>query len=278
MPLFVSLDKPVNPKWKYLMENDFLNKIIERKKEEITEAKTRISQSELRGRALAVQKKRSFFQRLKQPGINIIAEIKRASPSKGSIKRNLDPIQLAMAYEKGGAAALSVLTEKDFFKGSFEDLKLARNATSLPVLRKDFIISEYQIYESSIWKADAVLLIVRCLSKNQLSDLIALSSELKMDSLVEIHTENDLETASEAGAQLIGINNRNLQTFKTDLNIALRLVSLLKNFQTPVVASGIQNRDDIEKNLNFGLNNFLIGESLVKAPDPISFLLKLKGL
>jgi indole-3-glycerol phosphate synthase len=259
------------------MKNDFLTKIIERKKEEIIKAKTRISESELRRKAFTVQKKRSFSKSLKQPGINIIAEIKRASPSKGVINLNLDPIHLAKAYEKGGAAALSVLTEKEFFKGSFEDFKLARRATSLPVLRKDFIISEYQMYESAIWEADAVLLIVRCLPKNQLQELIALSNELKMDTLVEIHTENDLETASEAGAQLIGINNRNLQTFETDLGIAIHLVSLLKNFQTPVVASGIKNREDIEQNLNFGLNNFLVGESLVKANDPVDFLLKLQG-
>jgi indole-3-glycerol phosphate synthase len=259
------------------MKSDFLTKIIERKKEEIIQAKNKISEGELRRKALAIPKRRSFSQRLKQPGVNIIAEIKRASPSKGSININLDPTNLAKAYEKGGAAALSVLTEKDFFKGSYEDFKLARMATSLPVLRKDFIISEYQMYESAIWEADAVLLIVRCLSKNQLRELIALSNELKMDTLVEIHTENDLETASEAGAQLIGINNRNLQTFKTDIGIAIHLVSLLKNFQTPVVASGIKNREDIEQNLNFGLNNFLIGESLVKADDPVEFLLKLQG-
>ncbi len=259
------------------MKNDFLTKIIERKKEEITKNKLRIPENELRRQALTIYDQRPFFQRLKQPGVNIVAEIKRASPSKGPIKIDLDPIQLAKDYEKGGAAALSVLTEKDFFKGSFEDFKLARAATSLPVLRKDFIISEYQLYESAVLGADAVLLIVRCLSGTRLNELIALSSELKMDTLVEIHTENDLETATRAGAELIGINNRNLQTFETDLGIAMHLVSLLKDYQIPVAASGIRNREDIENNLDFGLNNFLIGESLVRATDPVSFILKLRG-
>jgi indole-3-glycerol phosphate synthase len=259
------------------MSHDFLSKIIERKKDDIKEAKTKVSEKELCRQALNIHGQRPFLQKLKQVGVNIIAEIKRASPSKGPIHLDLDPVRMAKAYEKGGAAALSVLTEKDFFKGSFEDFKLARSATSLPVLRKDFIISEYQLYESAVLGADAVLLIVRCLSETRLNELIALSGELKMDTLVEIHTEKDLETATRAGAELIGINNRNLKTFETDLGIAMHLVSLLKDHQIPVAASGIQNRKDIENNLKFGLNNFLIGESLVKAADPVEFLLNLKG-
>jgi indole-3-glycerol phosphate synthase len=259
------------------MSNDILTKIIERKKEEIIEAKTKVPQSEMRRKAITIHGQRPFFQKLKQPGINIIAEIKRASPSKGPIHIDLDPTYLARAYENGGAAALSVLTEKHFFKGSFQDFKLARAATSLPVLRKDFIISDYQLYESAVLGADAILLIARCLSEHLLTELIALSNELKMDALVEIHTAHDLEIATRAGAELIGINNRNLQTFQTDINTAMHLVSLLKDYQIPVAASGIQNREDIEKNLDFGLNNFLIGESLVKALDPAGLILKLRG-
>ena len=260
------------------MSKDFLTRIIERKKEEILNAKTKVPESEIRQKAFSVDGQRPFAPKLKQAGINIIAEIKRASPSKGPINIGLDPIQLAKDYEKGGAAALSVLTEKDFFKGSLEDFRLARSSTSLPVLRKDFIISTYQLYESAILGADAVLLIVRCLSENQINEMIALSNELKMDTLVEIHTEKDLETATRAGAKLIGINNRNLETFETDIAISMRLVSLLENYQIPVAASGIINRKDIEKNLDFGLNNFLIGESLVKAPDPVSFMIELRGV
>lgn len=259
------------------MSKEFLSKIIDQKKQELIEAQARIPESALYHEAFSNQDRRAFFETLKQPGINIIAEIKRASPSKGPINIDLDPSSLAKAYEKGGAKALSVLTEKQFFMGSPEDLKIARAATSLPVLRKDFIISEYQIYESVVMGADAVLLIVRCLSESQLKELIALAAELKLDALVEIHTEKDLETATKAGAKLIGINNRNLQTFETDLATAMHLVSLFKKDQTPVVASGIENRENIEANLKFGINNFLIGESLVKAKDPTGFLLKLRG-
>ncbi len=259
------------------MSSDFLTKIIDQKKEEILRARSEVSEKELRRHALTIQNQRPFAQRLNQERVNIIAEIKRASPSKGPIRIDLDPVWLAKAYENGGAVALSVLTERTFFKGSFEDLQLARAATSLPVLRKDFVISEYQVYESVVKGADAVLLIVRCLSENQLTELIHLSRELKIDTLVEIHTEQDLETATRAGAQLIGINNRNLKTFETDLEIAMHLVTRMKKHQVPVVASGIQNREDIEKNLEFGLNNFLIGESLVKASDPAGFISKLLG-
>jgi indole-3-glycerol phosphate synthase len=259
------------------MSNDILTKIIERKNEEIIEAKTKIPQSEMRRKALTISGQRFFFQNLKQPGINIIAEIKRASPSKGPINMDLDPAYLARAYENGGAAALSVLTDNHFFKGSFQDLKLARAAVSLPVLRKDFIISDYQVYESAVIGADAILLIARCLSENLLKELIVLSNELKMDALVEIHRAYDLEIATRAGAELIGINNRNLQTFETDINTAMHLVSLLKDYQIPVAASGIKNRKDIEKNLDFGLNNFLIGESLVRATDPVRLMTELRG-
>ncbi|MFO8085175.1 MAG: indole-3-glycerol phosphate synthase TrpC [Desulfobacterales bacterium] len=259
------------------MSNDILTRIIECKKQEIRESKAIISEKKLCSQAFNTCDRRPFIEKFKLPGINIIAEIKRASPSKGPINMVLDPAFYAKAYEKGGAVALSVLTEKIFFKGSPQDLEIARAATSLPVLRKDFIISEYQMYETVLMGADAVLLIVRCLSEDRLKQLIDLSRELKLETLVEIHTESDLERATTAGAQLIGINNRNLQTFETNLATAMQLVSLLKEYQMPVAASGIGNRKDIENNLNVGINNFLIGESLVKADDPVGFLLKLRG-
>jgi indole-3-glycerol phosphate synthase len=259
------------------MSNDILTRIIEYKKQEIRESKARISEKKLCSQAFNTRDRRPFSEKFNQPGINIIAEIKRASPSKGPINMALDPGFYAKAYEKGGAVALSVLTERKFFKGSPQDLEIARAATSLPVLRKDFIISEYQMYETVLMGADAVLLIVRCLSESRLKQLIDLSHALKLDTLVEIHTESDLARATTAGAQLIGINNRNLQTFETNLATAMQLVSLLKEYQTPVAASGIGNRKDIENNQNFGINNFLIGESLVKADDPVGFLLKLRG-
>ncbi len=259
------------------MGTDFLTKIIEHKEQEIERARALVPEARLREQAESRQDRRPFFENLKRPGVNIIAEIKRASPSKGDIRIDLDAAGLAKAYEKGGAAALSVLTDKTFFKGSAEDLKTARAATSLPVLRKDFLISEYQIYEAAAMGADAALLIARCLSPSRLKDLAALARQLNLDTLVEIHSEEDLASAAGAGAELIGINNRNLQTFETDLDIAMRLASMLLPNQVPVAASGIRDRKDIENNLEFGLHNFLIGETLVRSDDPEGLVRSLIG-
>lgn len=260
------------------MAADFLSKIIDTKKNEIVRAKKLIPEVQIHKEAFAHRGKRSFLNRLSRPGsggINIIAEIKRASPSRGLLCPDLDPAEYASEYERGGAAALSVLTDATYFKGSFEDLKKAREATSLPVLRKDFIISSYQIYESSAIGADAVLLIARILSRKQLKEYLSLCDELSLDALVEIHSEKDLDTATFADAKLIGINNRNLSSFETDIEIAIRLVSNLSPDQIPVAASGIQGHEDIEKNLKAGISNFLIGESLVRADHPAAFLKRL---
>lgn len=262
------------------MVKDILSKIVEDKKQEIAAAKQHIPESFLREKAFAPRKKRPFLKKLEQPGpfgINIIAEIKRASPSKGDIRANLNPAVYADEYEKGGAAALSVLTDKTHFKGSPEDLKIARETTTLPVLRKDFLISAYQIFESAVMEADAVLLIVRILDQQQLKDYLSLCNELKMDALVEVHSEADIEKAGLAGARLIGINNRNLQSFETDIDIAIRMKSLLNNDQIAIAASGIRTRKDIEKIRDSEIWNFLIGESLVRAEHPREFLESLHG-
>lgn len=262
------------------MVKDILSKIVEDKKQEIVAAKQLIPESFLREKAFAPRKRRPFFKRLKQPGpfgVNIIAEIKRASPSKGDIRANLNPAVYADEYEKGGAAALSVLTDKPHFKGGSEDLKIARETTTLPVLRKDFLISAYQIFESAVMDADAVLLIVRILDQQQLKDYLSLCNELKMDTLVEVHSEADIEKAGLAGARLIGINNRNLRSFETDIETAIRMKSLLDNDQVAVAASGIRTRKDIEKIEASEIWNFLIGESLVRAEHPRGFLEYLHG-
>jgi len=253
---------------------DFLTKIVEHKKTEIEERKKLLPENLLRDEAIKVRR-RPFMKKLSEPGpsgINIIAEIKRASPSKGFLRPDLDPAEYAAGYEKGGAAAISVLTDRDYFKGNSDDLIRAREASSLPVLRKDFIISSYQIYETSAMGADALLLIARILSKQQIKGYLALCSELAMDALVEVHSEKDLETASDAGALFIGINNRNLSSFETDPENAVRIAGLLKPGQIAVAASGITGRRDIEKNLPSGIYNFLIGESIVKAESPAKFL------
>ena len=257
------------------MKTDFLARIIADKKSSVAAAKRKVPESSLQEAAARPRQRRPFYKRLQQPGpsgINIIAEIKRASPSKGMIRNDLNPALLAQAYERGGAATLSILTEETYFKGSVHDLTAARAATSLPVLRKDFIVSTYQLYESAVIEADAVLLIVRILSHNQLQEYLDLCHQLRLDPLVEIHNERDLETASAAGAQFIGINNRDLSSFHTDLQTAVCIKSLLTPQQVAVAASGIATRKDIEKNLQVGIFNFLIGESLMKADDPEIFL------
>jgi indole-3-glycerol phosphate synthase len=259
---------------------NILQKIVDHKKQEIAEAKNRLPESELREQAFSHRERRPFFKRLEMPqvaGINVIAEIKRASPSRGIIRPDLDVAKYASDYEVGGASALSVLTDSCYFKGSIEDLKKARKTVSIPVLRKDFLISSYQIYESSVIGADALLLIVRILSPQQLKDYMDLCREIGMDVLVETHSENDIETATSAGAKLIGINNRNLSSFETDVETSARLASLLTQDQVAVAESGIKGRRDIEKLRDAGIRNFLIGESLVRAPDARAFLQTLLG-
>jgi indole-3-glycerol phosphate synthase len=254
------------------MGKDFLNIIVEKKKEEIAASRRQTPEKQLRKKAESMrEEKRLFHDALTRTGkdrINIIAEIKRASPSKGDIRRDLDPCLYAKLYEKGGAAALSVLTDTTFFKGSFEDFKKARKGSSLPMLRKDFLISAYQIFESAVLRADAILLIAKILNRQQLKDYLMLCKDLNLDALVEIHDETDLENATWAEAKLIGINNRNLSSFETDIHTATRLVPRLESYQTPVAASGIASREDILKNRECGISNFLIGESLIRADDP----------
>ncbi len=262
------------------MNKDFLTKIIADKKEEIAAAKRNLPESLVRDKAAVPQKRRMFLKKLEEPGpsgINIIAEIKRASPSRGEIRRDVNPAIYASEYEHGGAAALSVLTDRPYFKGSIKDFKTARQAVTIPVLRKDFLISTYQIYESAVIGADAVLLIARILSREQMQDYLSICNELKMDALVEIHSEKDMELATLAGARLIGINNRDLSTFKTDINTTINMASLLKPGQIAVAASGIRTREDIEKIQKAGIWNFLIGESLMRASNPHAFLKSLMG-
>lgn len=257
------------------MKKDFLKIIVETKKEEVKTAKRLTSETQMAQEASRSTAKRPFMENLARPGkygANIIAEIKRASPSKGPIRLNLDPATYAEKYQKGGASAISVLTDESYFKGSLKDLVSAREATTLPVLRKDFTISAYQLYETAAAGADAALLIVRILEKNQLQDYVALCNELNLGALVEIHSEAEIEIATLAGARLIGINNRDLSSFDTNIGTAIRMASLLEPHQIPVAASGIRCREDIQNTKEAGIFNFLIGESLVRAENPETFL------
>jgi len=263
------------------MAADFLSRIITRKKTEVAAAKERLPENRLRAEAEIKREKRLFYDRLEKPGalgINIIAEIKRASPSKGPICPGLDPAEYARAYEMGGAAAMSVLTDGPGFQGCLEDLIQARKSVALPVLRKDFIISSYQLYESVMAGADAVLLIVRILSQAQLCDYLALCQALLVDALVEVHSAEEIETATRAGARLIGINNRNLRSFKTDVATAENLVRLLESDQVAVAESGIRTREDIRRLMQSGIWNFLIGESLVRSKSPKRLIEHLAGI
>jgi indole-3-glycerol phosphate synthase len=257
------------------MPNDILDRIVAAKRAEVAAARQEVSLKRLRQAAEARRDVRPFGNALKTPGpsgVNIIAEVKRASPSKGVIRTGLDPGALAASYAAGGAAAISVLTEKNFFLGSPQDLQRTRSAAPLPVLRKDFIVSDYQVYESAAMGADALLLIVRILSETELAELAALAASLGLAALVEVYSEQDLESAGRAGARLIGINNRNLKSFDTDLGHTLRLVPLLGPDQVAVAASGIRTREDIQRYLAHGVFNFLIGESLVRSENPATFL------
>lgn len=265
------------------MLEDRLRPILEATANRLVKDKEAMPLSSLRQRAEEVSRTRHpiFFDALKshlyEPP-RIIAEVKRGSPSRGLIRPDLDVALLVSAYEQGGAAAISVLTETNFFYAKSEDFQRAREQTSLPVLRKDFIWDPYQVYQSVAWGADAILLIVRILSDSGLVDLLALAEELGIDALVEVHNEVELNRAVESGAKIIGINNRDLNSFNVSLDTTLRLVTLLMPGKHIVVCeSGIHSPDDISRVRRAGVHAFLIGEHLVNSDDPVSalrFLLK----
>ncbi|MBI5252556.1 MAG: indole-3-glycerol phosphate synthase TrpC [Desulfomonile tiedjei] len=209
------------------------------------------------------------------PGIHVIAEIKKASPSKGILKADLDPVAMARSYEQGGASAVSVLTEEDHFQGSISVLGEVRGAASLPILRKDFILDPYQVLEARAAGADSFLLIAGLLDLSDLRMLTQLGRDYGMEPLVEVHDEPQLKTALDAGAKLIGINNRDLKTFHTDLNVSTRLAKLIPNDRIIVSESGIKNRADILHLADHGVRGFLIGESLVISDDPVAKLQEL---
>jgi indole-3-glycerol phosphate synthase len=217
----------------------------------------------------------SLRQNVIQPGrAAIIAEIKRGSPAKGLFAPDLDPVGCAKTYETGGAACLSVLTEPHWFFGAMDDLVAARNACELPVLQKDFIVTEYQVYEAAV-HADCMLLIARCLERQQLADLHKLAMELGLDVLVEVFDEEDIDKIEPFHFPLIGINHRNLRTMGIDLERSKRLVSRFVPDQTVVAASGIKCRSDIEQLMPLGIRSFLIGESLSTSPNRVALLQEL---
>ena len=250
----------------------FLEQIIAAKREEIAAARNLKPQAEVEKLAAAREDFRGFAESLARPGVRVIAEIKRASPSLGDIRPDLHPGDLAAAYQAGGAAAISVLTEPAFFKGSAKDLKRARDVVELPVLRKDFILDPYQVYETAAMGADAMLLIVRILDDERLSSLLALAHGVGLETLVEIHDEADAKRIAALDVPVVGINNRDLERFQTDVDRAARLAARLPRGAAVVAASGIRDEADIRKSLATGLRRFLVGETLVKAADPTALL------
>jgi indole-3-glycerol phosphate synthase len=244
-----------------------LDEIIAYKKEELAETKRRAPFADVKAKALDEQPTRGFAHALCGDDLRLIAEVKKASPSKGVIRPDFDPVAIASVYEEAGASCLSVLTEKKFFQGSLEYLRLIRKAVKLPLLRKDFIIDAYQIHEARAAGADAVLLISACLEKQQMEDYIGISEQLGLDALVESHTYKELDKSLLAGASLIGINNRDLTTFKVNLQTTLDLLSDIPYDRIVVSESGIETRDDIVRLRQAGVDAVLVGESLMRETD-----------
>lgn len=254
-----------------------LDEIVAAKRLEVRRAREERPIAELKAKARNVAPVPAF--ELRQAGaVSVIAEIKRASPAKGPLRPDLDPAKMAEAYRAGGARAISVLTDGTFFKGSIEDLRKARDASGLPILRKDFVIDEHQLWEAKVLRASAVLLIVRILEKPQLADYLAIArEELKLAALVEVHSERELERALDVGASLVGINNRDLDTFRVELSTTARLRALLPPETVAVSESGISTREDMVLLRQMNVDAALIGEELVKAPDPEKKLKELLG-
>src|SRR5262249_16359764 len=257
--------------------SDILEQIVARKRERLEEVKREFPLDRLLAELPTVIGGGRFVSALRRDAVNIIAEIKRRSPSKGVIRENFDPVKIARNYTENGAAAVSCLTEEDFFDGSLDHLRRAREITPLPLLRKDFIFDEYQLYEAAHAGADAILLIAAMLDGPRLNDLLKAAYGLGLDVLVEIHDRAELEKALCYDVRMLGINNRNLRTFETTLDTSLRLAAELPKEITLVSESGIRTREDIERLRAAGFHGFLIGEELMKAEDEGKTLRDLLG-
>ena len=244
-----------------------LNRIIAQKRDEVKQRKQGMPLANLKERIAQRRAPLDFAAALHGDQIRLIAEVKRASPSRGILCPDFEPVTLAARYAQGGAAAISVLTEENYFGGSLDHLVAVREVVDLPLLRKDFIFDPYQVYEAAAYGADALLLIVAILSQEQLTELLSLSHSLGLECLVEVHNEAEVNRAVTSGAGVIGINNRNLRTFSVDINTTRRLRPLLPRGQIVVSESGIRSHQDVMKLKQWGINAVLIGEALVTASD-----------
>jgi indole-3-glycerol phosphate synthase len=262
---------------------NILDQIVADKRQEVAQARARMPQEQLVEMAAQAAKPRNFFAAVtrNRSRMNVIAEIKKASPSAGVIRPDFNPVTIAKAYHAAGAAALSCLTDEKYFQGSLSYLDQIKAAVPLPVLRKDFIIDPYQLYESRVYGADAVLLIAECLGEAELIDLLILATELQLTVLLEVHDMDSLLKVRphigfpHRGYCLLGINNRDLRTMTTDLNHTLRLLDLVEDPSILVSESGIRTHDDIQRLQRAGITAVLVGEHLMKQPDPGEALRKL---
>ncbi|HEX9233281.1 MAG TPA: indole-3-glycerol phosphate synthase TrpC [Candidatus Acidoferrum sp.] len=254
-----------------------LDRILEARLLEVEHRKKVLPQTALKYGVKAASSLRDFSAALTRPGINILAELKPASPSRGVIRDPFDPITLATSLEAAGAAALSILTEGEFFRGSLKNLRDARENVQLPVLRKDFIFDPWQVWESRANDADSFLLIVATLRDQQLIDLIGLGRELGMEPVVEVHTSEELSRAIEAGSKIIGINNRNLKTLDVRIETSWELIEQVPDECIAVSESGIRTPGEVAKLRAAGFDAFLVGTSLMLAPDPAAALAELLG-
>ncbi|KAB2900082.1 MAG: indole-3-glycerol phosphate synthase TrpC [Dokdonella sp.] len=260
---------------------DILHRILQRKAEEIAARSATLPLAELAARVADLAPTRGFADaleaRIEAGRSAVIAEVKKASPSKGVIRADFDPAAIAASYARGGATCLSVLTDADFFQGSEAALQAARAACALPVLRKDFTIDAWQVYEARVIGADAILLIVAALGDASLLELTLLAAELDLDVLVEVHDEAELERALALPARLVGINNRNLRSFETSLDTSLRLQARVPAPRIVVAESGIHTPADVATLRAAGIGAFLVGEAFMRAPDPGAELARLFG-
>lgn len=253
-----------------MLSQTILGEILTHKRQEVATHKTETPLSILKDSSRDSISDRDFIAALHAPSkstVALIAEVKKASPSAGIIRADFDPVQIARIYEENGAACLSVLTDEKFFKGDKRHLLNICKKVQLPLLCKDFIIDEYQIHEARIWGADAILLIVAALDLKQLIEYSALAQELGMAALVEVHTEAEMQDALDAGAKLIGINSRDLNTFVTDLETVERLAGMVPKDVTLVAESGIKTPADVRRVADAGAKAILVGETLMRAPD-----------
>ena len=259
--------------------SDILNRILARKVEEIAERSARLPLAELRARVADQPDTRGFAaaleSRVEAGRAAVIAEIKKASPSKGVIRADFDPVAIAQSYQRGGASCLSVLTDVDFFQGADAPLQQVRAACGLPLLRKDFTIDAYQVYEARVIGADCILLIAAALDDETLMDLALLAADLDLDVLVEVHDGDELERALEIPAPLIGINNRNLRSFEVSLETSVNLRRNVPAERLLVSESGIATREDVAHLRTAGIHAFLVGEAFMRATDPGSELQRL---